>query len=108
MRVSWLASGVLPFDRRLDEPRKPRGCRPNVPRAGGPLDLQFVPLIPGLLLRSRRPLSSTTAALLGLESDRKWIDMQQRALLKMAPLAAHPPLIRGARSTSRECASARK
>ena len=65
MRVSWLASGLLPFDCRLDELRKPRGCGLNVPRAGGPLDLQFVPLIPSLLLRSRRPLSSTTAALPG-------------------------------------------
>ena len=101
MRVSWLASGVLLFDRRLDEPR-------NVPGAGGPLDLQFVPLIPILLLRSRRPLSSTTAALFGLEADRKWFDMQHRNPLKMAPLAAHPPRSMGAHSTSRECAAPRE
>ena len=101
MRVSWLASGVLLFDRRLDEPR-------NVPGTGGPLDLQFVPLIPRLLRRSRRPLSSTTAALAGLESEPKWFDMQHRNPLKMAPLAAHPPPIMGAHSTYRECAAARE
>jgi hypothetical protein len=43
-----------------------------------------------------------------LESDRKWFDMQHRGLLKMAPLAAHPPLIMGARSTPRECAAVRE
>ena len=126
---------MLRFDRRPDEPLKPRrfladdaadvreeaastallshmlccfGHRSQCRAAPGPLNLRSVPLVPSLLLRSRRPLSSTTAALRGLESKRKGLEMRRRDLWKMAPQAPSEALIMGSRSAAREFATARE